>query len=108
MSELGQDSSDVDWTRNQLLCLFSLRDTSTRVGRLQLDVVSAISQFVRDRIAEWVRTGLQRAKREGKRLGRPRASVPIERVQTVNGLSTKRRSVSQCPFGAETLAAAGG
>src|SRR6266852_3932001 len=48
-------------------------DTTTPAGRLQLHVLSAISQFERDRIAERVRAGLQRARTQGKRLGRPRA-----------------------------------
>ena len=61
-------------------------DTTTPAGRLQLHVLSAISQFERDRIAERVKAGLERARRQGKRLGRPRALVPIERVQRVNGM----------------------
>jgi DNA invertase Pin-like site-specific DNA recombinase len=47
-------------------------DTTTPAGRLQLHVLSAISQFERDRIAERVRAGLSRARAQGKRLGRPR------------------------------------
>src|SRR5213592_453249 len=37
-------------------------DTTTPAGRLQLHVLSAISQFERDRIAERVRAGLVRAR----------------------------------------------
>src|SRR5438876_3933156 len=62
-------------------------DTATPAGRLQLHVLSAISQFERDRIAERVRAGPIRARAQGRRLGRPRALVPIERVQKVSGLS---------------------
>ena len=47
-------------------------DTTTAAGRLQLHVLSAISQFERDRIAERVRAGLARARMRGTRLGRPR------------------------------------
>jgi DNA invertase Pin-like site-specific DNA recombinase len=61
-------------------------DTTTPAGRLQLHVLSAISQFERDRIAERVKAGLQRAKRQGKRLGRPRVLVSTQRVRTVDGL----------------------
>lgn len=54
-------------------------DTTTPAGRLQLHVLSAISQFERDRIAERVRAGLARARTQGKRLGRPRkAPAAIE------------------------------
>jgi DNA invertase Pin-like site-specific DNA recombinase len=37
-------------------------DTTTPAGQLQLHVLSAISQFARDRIAERVKAGLQRAR----------------------------------------------
>ena len=47
-------------------------DATTPAGRLQFHVLSAVAQFERDRIRERVITGLQRAKRQGTRLGRPR------------------------------------
>ena len=62
-------------------------DTTTPAGRLQLHVLSAISQFERDRISERVKAGLQRARTQGKRLGRPRACVSVERLQLVERLS---------------------
>jgi DNA invertase Pin-like site-specific DNA recombinase len=49
-------------------------DTSTPAGRLQLHILGSIAQFERDRCAERVRLGLARAKAQGKRLGRPRAT----------------------------------
>jgi DNA invertase Pin-like site-specific DNA recombinase len=61
-------------------------DTTTPAGRLQLHVLSAISQFERDRISERVRAGLQRARAQGKRLGRPQRPVPVERISAVQHL----------------------
>jgi DNA invertase Pin-like site-specific DNA recombinase len=52
-------------------------DTTTPAGRLQLHVLSAISQFERDRIAERVKAGLRRARAQGTRLGRPRKARPV-------------------------------
>lgn len=52
-------------------------DTTTPAGRLQLHILSAISQFERDRIRERVLAGLARAKTQGKRLGRPRKAAPM-------------------------------
>ena len=69
-------------------------DTTTPAGRLQMHVLSAISQFERDRIAERVRAGPIRARAQGRRLGRPRALVPIERVQKVSGLSVDDAALS--------------
>ena len=61
-------------------------DTTTPAGRLQLHVLSAISQFERDRIAERVKAGLQRVRAQGRRLGRPRVAVPLGRVLSVSAL----------------------
>ena len=47
-------------------------DAATPAGRLQLHVLAALAEFERARIAERVKAGLARARREGTRLGRPR------------------------------------
>ena len=47
-------------------------DFSTPAGRLQLHVLAALAEFERERIRERVMAGLQRAKTQGRRLGRPR------------------------------------
>jgi DNA invertase Pin-like site-specific DNA recombinase len=47
-------------------------DTSTAAGRLVAGVLGATAQFERERIRERVLAGLARARREGRRLGRPR------------------------------------
>ena len=60
---------------------------TTPAGRLQLHVLGAIAEFERARIAERVKAGLTRAKANGKRLGRPRARIPVERLAEVRGLS---------------------
>jgi DNA invertase Pin-like site-specific DNA recombinase len=61
-------------------------DATTPAGRLQLHVLAAIAEFERDRIRERVVAGLNRAKAQGKRLGRPRldrSRVTIPRSMTV-------------------------
>ena len=47
-------------------------DTQTPSGRLQLHILAALAEFERDRIRERVLAGLQRARNQGIRLGRPR------------------------------------
>ena len=52
--------------------LISLReglDLSTPAGRLQWQIIGAISEFERARIAERIRAGLARARTQGRRLG---------------------------------------
>ena len=62
-------------------------DATTPAGKLQMHILGAIAEFERERIRERVLAGLQRAKREGRRLGRPRARPPIDALQRVAGLS---------------------
>ncbi len=64
-------------------------DATTPAGRLQLHVLGAIAEFERSRIAERVRAGLDRARRSGVRLGRPRAVPSAERLATVEGLTVR-------------------
>jgi DNA invertase Pin-like site-specific DNA recombinase len=47
-------------------------DATTPAGKLQMHILGAIAEFERARIQERVRAGLARARRQGKRLGRPR------------------------------------
>ena len=61
-------------------------DFSTPAGRLQLHILAALAEFERARIRERVMAGLHRAKAQGRRLGRPTAVVPVDRVQDVRHL----------------------
>src|SRR4029453_16179391 len=62
-------------------------DATTPAGKLQMHILGAIAEFERERIRERVLAGLHRARIQGQRLGRPRARVPVERLQTVDRLS---------------------
>lgn len=61
-------------------------DATTSAGRLQLHILGAIAEFERARIAERVSAGLQRARAQGRRLGRPRKRIALDRVSAVRGL----------------------
>jgi len=61
-------------------------DATTPAGKLQMHILGAIAEFERERIRERVLAGLERARREGKRLGRPPARPPVEALQRVAGL----------------------
>ena len=51
-------------------------DATTPAGKLQMHILGAIAEFERARIAERVKAGLERARAQGKRLGRPRKTQP--------------------------------
>lgn len=46
-------------------------DTSTSSGRLMFSIFGAIAEFERSLISERVKSGLEKAKKNGKKLGRP-------------------------------------
>ncbi len=64
-------------------------DCTTPAGTLQLHILAALAQFERARIVERVQAGLQRAKRQGRTLGRPRVSISRFQLARVQGLSTR-------------------
>jgi DNA invertase Pin-like site-specific DNA recombinase len=62
-------------------------DATTPAGKLQMHILGAIAEFERERIRERVLAGLQRAKAQGKRLGRPKVNPPVERLAGVAHMS---------------------
>jgi hypothetical protein len=55
-------------------------DTTTPSGRALFQMLGVFSEFERAMIQERVRAGLERAKAQGKRLGRPKVSASVERA----------------------------
>ena len=47
-------------------------DTSTALGRLLLNLLAALAEFELEMIRERVKAGMDRARRQGKQIGRPR------------------------------------
>jgi len=64
-------------------------DATTPAGKLQMHILGAIAEFERERIRERVLAGLQRARTQGKRLGRPRVQPPVEQLRRVAGLTAQ-------------------
>lgn len=56
-------------------------DTTGPGGRLIFHVLASVAEFERELIRERTRAGMQAAKRRGKRIGRPRAQIPISKAQ---------------------------
>ena len=74
--------------RRASACLAEGIDATTPARKLQMQmhVLGAIAEFERERIRERVLAGLQRARSQGRRLGRLSAVIPLDRLQRVNGL----------------------
>ena len=103
LDRLGRDNIDVQQTIQMLtmkgikiICLdLPVHDLSSSEGKLMLQMFSAFAEFERNRIKERTRDGLERAKAEGKKLGRPKATKTKEIVQNAKeaGLSQSQVSI---------------
>ncbi|MEZ8197433.1 recombinase family protein [Vibrio splendidus] len=100
LDRLGRDNIDVQNTINLLtdkgvkaVCLdLPVADLSSAEGKLMLQMFSAFAEFERNRIRERTKEGLERAKAEGKKLGRPKALETTVLVQEkkAEGLSQSK------------------
>ncbi|HAU4646960.1 TPA: recombinase family protein, partial [Citrobacter freundii] len=89
LDRLGRDNIDVQQTITMLvdngIDVVSLdlpvRNLSSAEGKLMLQMFSAFAEFEKSRIIERTKEGLVRARKEGKKLGRPVASDTLQRVQ---------------------------
>ena len=70
-------------------------DTSTPNGRLVFGIFASIAEFERERIRDRVRSGLAAARACGKRLGRPRVAVDVDRVAGLRALGQSWASISE-------------
>jgi DNA invertase Pin-like site-specific DNA recombinase len=64
-------------------------DWTTPSGRLQAQLLAMIAEFERARLRERVLAGLARARRLGKRLGRPPRPITTRELQLTNVLSLR-------------------
>ena len=65
-------------------------DTSTAMGRMVFTVIAAVAELERSIIRERVQAGVERARRQGKRFGRPKVIVDRE---TILRLKAEGRSI---------------
>lgn len=103
LDRLGRDNIDVqqaiDMPVKRGIEVVSLdlpvRNLTSAEGKLMLQMFSAFAEFEKSRIIERTKEGLDRAKQEGKRLGRPVATDTRERVQRAKakGLSQSKAAL---------------
>ena len=67
-------------------------DTTTSYGKMVMTFLGAIAEFERDTIIERVKAGIERAKMQGVKLGRPRVAVDVVRAMAMRdeGLGYKQ------------------
>ncbi|QFQ76883.1 recombinase family protein [Vibrio harveyi] len=104
LDRLGRDNIDVQQTVELLIqkgirvvCLdLPTPDLSSSQGKLMLQMFSAFAEFERNRISERTKEGLERAKKQGKKLGRPEAHETTKLVQyyRAQGLSQSKTAAA--------------
>jgi len=70
-------------------------DTSSPLGSAIFTIISAVAQLERDIIAERVKAGLRRARKNGKRLGRPKVEVDGEAIQRLRSEGLSLRAIAR-------------
>jgi DNA invertase Pin-like site-specific DNA recombinase len=86
-------------------------DTSTALGRLLLNLLASLAEFELELIRERVKAGMERAKRQGKKIGRPkvmdrrgfqkRFDAVVERLDA--GEISRRQAAKELMIGYATL-----
>ena len=73
------------------ISLHEAADTTTAQGRLLFGILASLAEFESDLIAENVRSGMSRAKAQGRRISRPR--IPLAKRRRIVELHRQGRSL---------------
>ncbi|PMG47854.1 recombinase family protein [Shewanella sp. 10N.286.52.B9] len=103
LDRLGRDNIDVQNTIHLLtqkgikvVCLdLPVADLSSAEGKLMLQMFSAFAEFERNRIRERTKEGLERAKAQGKKLGRPLARTTTVKVRMQKHMGLSQSQTAQ-------------
>ncbi|MFM0135677.1 recombinase family protein [Caballeronia grimmiae] len=95
LDRLGRNAMDVRQTVENLAkmgvrvhCLaLGGADLTSAAGKMTMGVLTAVAEFERDLLIERTQAGLQRAKSEGKKLGRPAALSDAQKKQVIERLA---------------------
>lgn len=102
LDRLGRNAMDVRQTVEHLAAM-GIRvhclalggvDLTSPAGKMTMQVLGAVAEFERDLLIERTQSGLQRAKAEGKRLGRPKAVKTTTEVQKLKALMLSQAEVA--------------
>lgn len=102
LDRLGRDAVDVMQTIRLLgdrgvkvvVLQLGATDLTSAAGKLLLTMLAAVAEMERDLLIERTQAGLQRAKAQGKKLGRPSKTTDAQRLSIRQDLKSGK-SVSQ-------------
>jgi DNA invertase Pin-like site-specific DNA recombinase len=98
LDRLGRDAPDVLSTIKSLSALdvevivlqLGKLDLTSSAGKLMLAMLAAVAEMERDLIVERTQAGLERAKAQGKTLGRPSKTTPDQRRAIIDAYAQKQ------------------
>lgn len=73
-------------------------ETTTASGRFLVTLLSAVAEFERELIIERVNDGLDRARREGKTLGRPKNALSKYQIDKAKAIIAENPNITQRKF----------
>ena len=112
LDRLGRNAMDIRKTVDELsamgvrvhcLALGGV-DLTSSAGKMTMQVISAVAEFEKDLLVERTRAGIERAKAQGKRLGRPPSLTPeqksdvlqlIKDGETISAIARKYKTTRQ-------------
>ena len=103
IDRLGRDNIDVQQTILELSKVgvkvisldLPMKDLTSTEGKLMLQMFSAFAEFEKSRIAERTREGQARARKEGKRIGRPPANGTTKAIQELKAKKLSQSMVAK-------------
>jgi putative DNA-invertase from lambdoid prophage Rac len=95
LDRLGRDAVDVMQTIRLLgdrqvkviVVQLGSTDLTSTAGKMLLTMLAAVAEMERDLLVERTQAGLQRAKAQGKTLGRPPKTTPEQRQKIIHEIS---------------------
>jgi DNA invertase Pin-like site-specific DNA recombinase len=87
--------ADLDSYGVAFISLHDNLDLSTPTGRLMFNIIGAMAEFERSLIQERVKAGLRNARAKGRKLGRPRMRVDLDRVHALRETGLTWRAVGE-------------
>ena len=86
--------SELDGRGVKFECADQSISTNTPTGKLLLSILAGVAEFERELIRDRTKAGLARAKALGKRLGRPRKAVDMERARELRSQGLGYRKIA--------------
>jgi DNA invertase Pin-like site-specific DNA recombinase len=86
--------SEFDAREVKFECIDQSIATNTPTGKLLLSILGGVAEFERELIRDRTKAGLARAKAQGKRLGRPRKCVNMERARDLRSQGLGYRKIA--------------